>query len=174
MNALIVYESMFGNTRSIAEAIAEALESAGTSTTLAPAAAAPSDLSDFSLIVVGAPTHAHGLPRPESRVDAAEWAADPAADLVLEPTAGDSGVREWLDGIKLAGSPRFAVFSTRAAIPRIFAGDAGTAIAKRLRRHGAHVDAHEAFLVDLHNHLVDDEVARAREWAAGLVPVPTS
>ena len=173
MNALIVYESMFGNTRKLAEAIADALQTTGVDTTIMPAHTAPSDLSDYRLVVVGAPTHAHSLPRPKSRTEAVEWAADPTKKLTLEPTAGSTGVREWLEGVMLVGDPRFAVFSTRADIPRIFAGDACAAIAKGLRRRLADVDARADFLVGLDNHLVDGEEDRAREWAASLIPVPS-
>jgi flavodoxin len=171
MNALIVYESMFGNTRRLAEAIADALKTAGVDAAIMPAHSAPSDLSDYGLVVIGAPTHAHSLPRSSSRTQAAEWAADPAKELTLEPTAGTTGVREWLDRVMLVGNPRFATFSTRVDIPRIFAGDASAAIAKRLRRRGADVGAHADFLVDQASHLVDGEETRAREWATELVAV---
>jgi hypothetical protein len=173
MNALIVYESMFGNTRKLAEAIADALQTTGADATIAPAHEAPADLSDYQLVGVGAPTHAHSLPRPKSRTDAAEWAADPTKKLGLEPTAGSSGVREWLERVMLVGNPRFAVFSTRVDIPRIFSGDACAAIAKGLRRRLADVDSHQDFLVGLDSHLLDGEEDRAREWAAGLIPVPS-
>jgi hypothetical protein len=172
MNALIVYESMFGNTRKLAEAIADAMKEGGVDTAILPAHKAPSDLSDYRLVVVGAPTHAHSLPRPKSRIEAAEWAADPTKKLTLELTASSTGVREWLDDVMLVGDPRFVVFSTRVDIPRIFTGDACAAIAKGLRRHLASVDAHADFLVGLDNHLVDGEEDRAREWAGSLIPVP--
>jgi hypothetical protein len=174
MDALIVYESMFGNTRRLAEAIADSLETAGVDVTIAPAREAPSDLSDYRLVVVGAPTHAHSLPRPKSRTEAAQWAADPTKELTLEAEAGSPGVREWLEGVSLVGSPRFAVFSTRVDIPRIFSGDACTAIAKGLRRRLADVDARADFLVGLDSNLLDGEVDRAREWAGSLTPVPSA
>ncbi len=142
MNTLIVYESMFGNTRKLAEAMAEALETSGADVTVSPACDAPADLSDYTLVIVGAPTHAHSLPRPKSRAEAAEWAVDPTKKLSLEETARATGVREWLEGIMLVGNPRFAVFSTRVDIPRIFSGDAAAAITKGLRRRLADVDAH--------------------------------
>ena len=173
MNALIVYESMFGNTRRLAEAIAGALESAGVDAAVMHAADAPSDLSGYQLVIVGAPTHAHGLPRPTSRTEALAWADDHTKNLTLEPTAGTAGVREWLDRLLLVGNPRFAVFSTRASIPRIFAGDAGNAIAKGLHRRLAEVDSRADFLVDLENRLVDGEEVRARAWANDLVSVPS-
>jgi hypothetical protein len=176
MDALIVYESMFGNTRRLAEAIADSLETAGVDVTTVPAREAPSDLSDYQLVVVGAPTHAHSLPRPNSRSEAAQWAADPTKNLTLEAEAeaGSPGVREWLKGVSLVGSPRFAVFSTRVDIPRIFSGDACNAIAKGLRRRLADVDARADFLVGLDSNLLDGEVDRAREWAGSLSPVPSA
>lgn len=72
MNALIVYESMFGNTRKLADAIADALRASGVDTSIMHAQEAPTDLSDYRLVVVGAPTHAHSLPRPKSRAEASE------------------------------------------------------------------------------------------------------
>jgi len=171
MNALIVYESMFGNTRRIAEAIVDSLRTTGVEAAMTTARKAPSDLSDYRLVVVGAPTHAHRLPRPKSRMEAVEWAADPHKKLALEPTASGTGVREWLESVMLVGDSRFAVFSTRVDMPRIFTGDACAAMTKGLRRRLADVDAHEEFLVDLDNHLLDGEEDRAREWAASLIPV---
>lgn len=172
MNALIVYESMFGNTRTIAEAIAHGLRDAGVDVSLTLAYDAPADLSDYSLVIVGAPTHAHSLPRAKSRSEAVAWAADPTKNLALEPMAQATGVREWLERVMLVGNPRFAVFSTRADIPSIFSGDACKAIAKGLGRRLAQVDDHADFLVGLDNRLRDGEETRAREWASTLVPLP--
>ena len=108
------------------------------------------------------------MPRPRS------GRSIPTKKLSLEETAGATGVREWLEGIMLVGSPRFAVFSTRVDIPRIFSGDACAAITKGLRRRLADVDAHSDFLVGTDNRLVDGEDDRAREWAGGLVAVPSA
>jgi hypothetical protein len=174
MNALIVYESMFGNTRKLAEAIADRLRAQDAEVTVSLAYDAPADLSDYDLVIVGAPTHAHSLPRTKSRSEAAAWAADPTKELVLEPMAEARGVREWLERVMLVGDPRFAVFSTRADIPSIFSGDACKAIAKGLRRRLARVESHADFLVGLDNRLLDGEDVRAAEWASGLVAVPIS
>lgn len=174
MNALVVYESMFGNTRAIAQAVADGLRTAGVDVSVSLAHDAPVDLSDHALVIVGAPTHAHGLPRRSSREEAAAWAADPTKNLILEPMAQSTGVREWLDRVMLVGDPHFAVFSTRADIPWIFSGDAGKAITKGLRRRLAQVDSHATYLVGLDNRLLDGEVDRAREWAGGLIPLPVA
>jgi flavodoxin len=77
MAAVVVYESMFGNTQTVAEAIAE-----GLSTTmrveLHEVGAAPAAMErDVDLLVVGAPTHAFGLSRLSTRASAAEQAERP-------------------------------------------------------------------------------------------------
>jgi len=58
MHALIVYESMYGNTRAIAEAIAEGF---GDGAVLRPVrtAAAPDD--EVDLLIAGGPSHIHGM-----------------------------------------------------------------------------------------------------------------
>ncbi|MDX5309965.1 MAG: flavodoxin domain-containing protein, partial [Rhodococcus sp. (in: high G+C Gram-positive bacteria)] len=58
MRALVVYESMFGNTRHVAEAVARGLGSAVR--TVPVTQAHEENLSDYDLVVVGGPTHAHG------------------------------------------------------------------------------------------------------------------
>ena len=64
MRALVVYESMFGNTRELAAAIAEGLAARGAGVELVDAESAPGELADrFDLLVAGAPTHAFGLPK---------------------------------------------------------------------------------------------------------------
>jgi hypothetical protein len=66
MNALIVYESMYGNTRLIAQAIAEGLGGATVQSTREDA-----DVS-ADLLIVGGPTHMHGLTTSASRRMAAD------------------------------------------------------------------------------------------------------
>ena len=165
MTALVLYESMFGNTRRIAEAIGDGL--AATTEVRVELASAIAD-PEAGLVVIGAPTHAHSLPRAASREDAAKWARDSEKHLALEPDAAAPGVREWLDSISTA-PPAWAAFGTRVDIPRIFAGDASAAIEKRMRRVGSRpVAPSECFLVTLDNVLVDGELDRAREWGRAL------
>ncbi|WP_394252567.1 flavodoxin family protein [Arthrobacter pityocampae] len=171
MKTLVVYESMFGSTRRIAEAVADALRPSG-DVTVTIAAEAPTALSGYGLVVVGAPTHGHTLPQEASRKEASAWADDGKRDLALEADALRPGVREWLEHVALsAPGPRFAAFSTRADMPRIFAGDATAAIRRRLHRHHIVLDAHEDFLVDSDSHLLPEEQQRAHDWARTLVPV---
>ena len=175
MCALVVYESMFGNTRTVATAIAVGLEGVGVSTTVTAASTAP-DPAGYDLVFVGAPTHAHTLPQPSSRAEAAAWAKHPEKALTLEPTSAAAGVREWLKGLgAFEPSPRFAAFATRVDMPRIFTGDASNSIAKRLKGAGIRDVAKECYLVSSVNVLLDGEADRAARWAADLAaPAPVT
>ena len=149
MRALVVYESMFGNTRILAEAIAGVLDLSGMNTTVTTAASAPHSTGGYGLVIVGAPTHAHSLPRPASRIEASDWAAETRRALLLEPSAKADGVREWLKDLKIPEPvPSFAAFSTRVDMARILSGDAANAIAKRLRSLKVDRVAMECFLVE--------------------------
>lgn len=169
MRTLVVYESMFGTTRRLAQVIASAIRTEGSSVDLTPAADAPRDVSGYDLVVLGAPTHAHSLPRPTSRTEAAAWAADPRKSLALEAGADLPGVREWIEAFEASGThATFAAYSTRVDMPRIFAGDATASMTRLLRGRGADVGAHADFLVDRSNQLLDGEAQRARDWATQL------
>jgi menaquinone-dependent protoporphyrinogen IX oxidase len=74
MRALVVYESMYGNTREIASNIADGFR-VGYEVTLVPVARATAELvAGADLLVVGAPTHRHGLSSAASRQQAAQAA----------------------------------------------------------------------------------------------------
>lgn len=160
--AWVVYESMFGNTREVAEAVAQgATESAEVEVHEVSAAGAPPP--DLDLLVVGAPTHAFGLSRPSTREDAATKAHRAVESASL-------GVREWLEQLPPeATPPRFATFDTRVDHPRV-PGSAAKKAAKRLRKRGASaaVDP-ESFWVDgIEGPLLDGELDRARVWGSAV------
>jgi flavodoxin len=62
MNALIVYYSQFGNTKKVAEAIAEVLQQAGAARMITIDELTPADLEGVDLVVMGSPTHKMNLP----------------------------------------------------------------------------------------------------------------
>lgn len=67
MRAVVVYESMYGNTHLIADAIAAGL-SARFEVRVVPVSEAGADvLEGADLVVVGGPTHGHGMSRAVSR-----------------------------------------------------------------------------------------------------------
>ena len=65
MRARVVYESMFGNTQAIAQAVADGLAES-MSVDLEEIGSAATDVAaDVGLLVVGGPTHAFGMSRSE-------------------------------------------------------------------------------------------------------------
>ncbi len=165
--ATIVYESMFGNTRLVAEAIAEGLSPVA-SVTVLRVKDAPETFPDVDLLLVGAPTHVHGLSRPSTRVEAGKWGDDPERRLALEPDAEGIGVREWLDSCG-ALPARFVAFDTRADMTELFTGSASARIDKRLRRLGSHrLVAKHSFLVDKDSVLVQGQLEQARGWGRAI------
>jgi len=156
MRATVVCESSFGNTWRLAQAIADVLDA----DLLAPADA--SDVGEVDLLVVGAPTHVHGLPSERTRTAAVEQGgtgADPAR-----------GVREWLDGLPSVEGRIAATFDTRVDKPAFITGSAAKGIAKRLHRHGFELAVPpESFLVlGTEGPLADGELERAAAWAEEL------
>ena len=171
MHAVIVYESMFGNTRSIAEAIAEGL---GSSVEVRVVRVADADadatiLEGADLLVVGGPTHAWGMSKSNTRKGTPNYVRRPGSDLVLEPGANSGpGVREWLDALDQV-SVKAAVFDTRFKAPALLTGRASKGIEKKLSSHGLMmVVTPESFLVNKKNHLFPGEIDRARAWGARL------
>jgi hypothetical protein len=165
--AALVFESMFGSTRQIAEAIEEGLRESAI-VWIMPVKDAPESFGEVDLLIVGAPTHVHGLSRPSTRIEAGKWGDDPERKLTLEPDAAGIGVREWLE---TCGTPPalFAAFDTRADMPEIFSGSAASAIDKSLRKQGSHrIAPRESFLVDRTSGLEPGELDRARDWGRAL------
>jgi hypothetical protein len=169
MRAIVIYESMFGSTHLIAEAIADGLGGSGTVRTVPVAQAEKAELDDVDLVVVGGPTHAWSMSRPSTRRGAPLHARDPKNHLILEPGADSgTGVREWLASLdRVHGTA--AAFDTRISSPVVLTGRASKGINRQLVRHGLTVVAPpESFLVDKQSHLLEGEIERARAWGVRL------
>jgi hypothetical protein len=172
MRALVIYESMFGNTHVVADAIGRGLRAGSQGPAevevVAVDDATPDRLAAADLVVVGGPTHGHGLSRPESRESAVAMAHKPDSGLDLDESAAGEGVREWLEQLP-AGPGAVAAFDTRVDIPAVLSGRAAKAISKRLRKHGRQeVVEPESFLVTKDNHLEPGEEERAEAWGRAL------
>ena len=165
--ALIVFESMFGNTREIAGAIADGLSGEGVEVELREVTAAPGRVpSGFDLLVVGAPTHAFSLSRPKTRADAERQGASPGH--------AEFGMREWLSGLSWDGpKPTVAVFDTRVTKVRKLRWAANRAAVATLRRRGLRPGTEPvAFVVgDVKGPLEPGEVERATSWGRSLAPL---
>jgi hypothetical protein len=161
---------MYGNTHLVADGVAEGLRSVdGMEAEVVGVAHASSDvLAGAELVVVGGPTHVHGMSRPSTRKAAADAVGKPGSTVELEPDAEGDGLREWFDAVD--GLPaRAAAFDTRLDAPAAFTGRASKGIAKRLRHHGCElIDEPRSFLVTKHEHLEEHEVDEARSWGRRL------
>lgn len=160
--ALVVYESLFGNTQQVAEAVAEGLaEHLDVQVLEVGQAPAPGDTLD--LVVVGGPTHAFSMSRPGTREDARRQGA----------TQGDAstGIREWLGG--LGAGPHaglVATFDTKVEKVRHLPGSAARAAAKVSKNLGyaPAATAESFYVVGVEGPLVVGEVSRARAWGEHL------
>ena len=167
--ALVIYESMFGNTERVATAVADGLRSEGFDVDLRNVVSAPERLHvGYDLLVLGAPTHAFSLSREKTRADAARQGAPSDRTRI--------GMREWLLGLTWDGAPPVvAVFDTRAAKVRRLRWAASRTMTALLRRRGLQLHGSpEAFLVaDIQGPLEPDEQTRASAWGrtiAATVP----
>jgi Flavodoxin domain len=169
MHALIVYESMYGNTHTIAEGIAVGLRPRA-EVRVVPVSEASQDHVEWAdLVIAGGPTHVHGMVRPSTRKGASEAAAKPDSGLTLEPDATGPGLHEWFASLANVSGKRAAAFDTRIDAPALVTGRASNGIAKELKHHGFTLVAKsESFLVDRHSKLVAEEAERAALWGATL------
>jgi flavodoxin I len=147
MKALIVYDSVYGNTEKIARAIAEAITPSNEVKVLGVGEASPSELAAPDLLIVGTPTHA-GRPTP-------------AIQDLLNRVPGPS-----LDGVNIAA------FDTRSTskFARVF-GNAAKRIARHLtKKGGVALASPEGFLVTgTKGPLKEGELERAADWAKALL-----
>ncbi|HEY6962683.1 MAG TPA: hypothetical protein VI408_12395 [Gaiellaceae bacterium] len=156
MSSAVVYESSFGNTRRVAEQVAETIGA----TYLLSVDETPPDLSGLDLLVIGGPTHVHGMSRESTRKAAIDQGATALAGI---------GVRGWLDRMPRVDGLRAAAFDTRADKPALVTGSAARGIAKALKRHGCTVVSSASFLVTgTAGDLADGEAERAAGWAREL------
>lgn len=161
MRSLVVYESWFGNTRRIAEEIAAALAHEGEVDLVTVDEPLP-PLEDVDLLVVGAPTHIHGLSSKRSREGALTQGAHGEPGI---------GVRGWIDALPDgACGPRAAAFDTRAHMPALLVGSAARGIARRLRDQGYRlaIEPQSFFVKGTPGPLEEGELERASEWGKTL------
>ena len=147
MKALIVYDSVYGNTEKIARAIAEAITPSGEVKVLQAGEANPSELESTDLLIVGSPTHG-GRPTP----------------AVQEFLNKDPKLS--LQGINVAA------FDTRipTKLVKVFGYAAGR-IARNLKgKGGTLIASPEGFFVTASKGpLKEGELERAAGWAKGIL-----
>lgn len=161
MKAVVVYESHWGNTAAIAQAIAEGIGPGARALTTDEATEPVVEAAD--LVVAGAPVIAFGLlgDRTLRGLEQASASASVPADLSHPP------LREWLEGLDRRRARPAAAFETRIWwSPR---GATGT-IERGLAKAGYRIVAKaEKFVVTGgEGPLGDGELDRARDWGRHL------
>ncbi|WP_112133601.1 flavodoxin family protein [Glycomyces dulcitolivorans] len=160
MRAAVIYESMFGSTRQVAQAVAAEL-SDHMEVDVFEVGEAPLVLGDVQFVVVGAPTHAFSLSRPSTRAEAALKAPHGLVSTQI-------GLREWLEAVEVPAGVQAIAFDTR--VDRHLVGSAARAATRKLRKAGFRVLAEPvSFLVEgIQGPLAVGELERARFWAEEL------
>jgi hypothetical protein len=164
MRAVVIYESMYGNTHVVADRIAEGLRAVAEVAVVPVTRAAGALVEGADLVVVGGPTHVGGMTTPRSRTAAAS-----GDHPQLDPDAEGPGLREWFDQLAVAPGTKAAAFDTRVAGPAFLSGRASRGIAHRLTGHGFELVAPpESFVVDRTSHLIEGVAEAATQWGAEL------
>ena len=160
MHAVVVFESIWGNTEQLAREVAAGI--GGERTEVLDAASAPVGLdADVDLLVVGGPTHAFSMSTESTRESARQQGA------VHIPVRG---IREWIEAIhRRVAIVLVATFDTRVVSPRL-PGSAAKKAMKRLVALGFRPLAKpETFGVHGYSGPVaDGELERARRWGTEL------
>ena len=168
MRALVVYESMYGNTKHVADAVADGIAKHMTVETMEVSLAPLAIEGDVDVLVVGGPTHVHGMTTPFTRAQAIKQST---THIVSEHI----GMREWLDQARpTSGTATPAVaFDTRIKGAAILTGSAASGYAKKLRAAGFRVVAPaESFFIATKapqdDALLEGELEHARAWGSEI------
>jgi len=163
MKAVVVYESLWGNTAAVARAVAEGLGS-GTRA-LSTSEATREAIAGCDLIVAGAPLMAFSLPTEQTRNNLGmhNQKAPRPADL------SSPSMREWLAHVPPA-SGRCAAFETRF---KWSPGSATKTILERLEGAGyLPAEKGQKFLIKgSYGPMREGELERARQWGSQLAKV---
>jgi len=167
MGALVIYESMFGNTKRVAEAIADGIRQ-HMPVNLLEVSQAPLQIGpEYDLVVAGGPTHAHGMTTSRTRSSAADRAAGPLVSAGI-------GVREWLGQLApTTTATSAAAFDTRIKGPKVLTGSAAGSFSRLLEDKGFRVISEpESYLVGAKapqgDALLEGELSQATAWGRAL------
>ncbi len=142
MNTLVVYDSVYGNTAQIANAIASTFGQYGPAKAVAASSTPVPDLTGIDLLALGGPTQGHGV--------------SPAIKELLDKVPSE----KLLDIATIA-------FDTRMDFVRWLSGLAASTIGKKLEQYQVNLLVPpESFLVEgREGPLKKGELERAVEWA---------
>jgi Flavodoxin domain len=163
MKALVVYESLFGNTEQVARAISAGLSEHG-DVEMVEVTKAPTEITEpVDLIVIGGPTHAFSMTRESTREDAFKQGASQGSTSI--------GVREWLEHLHRGRhSELVATFDTKVEKVRHLPGSAAKGAANAVHKLGYKtvVKPMSFFVQGVSGPLLEGELDRAHAWGERL------
>jgi len=145
MKALIIYDSVYGNTEKIARAVAEAITPSYEVKVVRVGEANPSELASTDLLIVGSPTHA-GRPTP--------------------------AIQDLLNKVPKLQGINIAAFDTRITtkLVRVFGYAAGRIAGNLKRKGGTLIVSPEGFFVTGNKGpLKEGELERVAGWVKGIL-----
>jgi flavodoxin len=148
MKALIVVDSIFGNTEKVARAIAEGLTPFAEVKVIHPGEFNPADLAEINLLIVGSPVQAGKQTK---------------------------AIQEFLDKIPADSlkNIRVSAFDTRMKmwLAKVFGYAAGRIVDNLKSKGGALAAEPEGFIVKgRQGPLAEGEIERAKAWAESILP----
>jgi hypothetical protein len=160
MKAVVVYESLWGNTAAVARAIAEGIGPEARA--LSTAEATPEAIAGAALIVAGAPIQGFSLPTDRMR-------GGVKLDTVPAPDVSAPTLRSWLEHLP-RGHGRSAAFDTKI---RWSPGSAASVIDRELTKAGYNplAKAEHFIVAGQTGPLKDGEIERARAWGGQLARI---
>lgn len=153
MKMLLVYFSKFGNTRRVAQTMAEAMKSAGDVRVIGIDQLAASDFAGVDLVVLGSPTHAFSVPQ---TVRSALAALPPGILAGKSVAAFDTTVRPW-PLRRMRASPKLL---------RQLRGLGGKPVAPPQTFFVRTSSTQQTGEVDL---LLEGQIEQARQWAGEIL-----
>jgi len=153
MRTLVVYFSKFGNTRKLAEAMAETMKQAGEARVIAIDRLSANDFDGIDLVVMGTPTHAFSVPQAVRAV----LDALPLSILTGKSVAAFDTTVRWWPLRHLRASPKLLARLTHLGGQRL------------ARPETFHVRTKGEENAPEPNLLFEGEFDRARKWAARLL-----
>lgn len=158
MKTLLIFDSFFGNTETIARAIAKPFSSLDNFEIKRSNEVAPTDLSNYELIIAGSPTRG------------------------FNPTPDISNLLKAV-GAKSLRNTKVATFDTRVALHTIKSGVlrkivntggyAAKPLTKRLCKKGARaiVEPEGFYVLDTEGPLQEGELERAEQWGQSILAI---
>ncbi len=146
MNTLVLYDSQYGNTERIAQAIADTCRASGKARAIRLESGRLGELRGLDLLIVGCPTQG--------------WRPTPTMQSFLEEASSE----------RIGGLP-VACFDTRFRLPRFMTGSAARGMAKKLQEKGGSLllDPESFFVKGMQGPLRGGELDRAVTWARILL-----